>query len=152
MNLLMIAPLCDSRGQVRYHIGAQVDVSGIVKECTDLESLRRLVNREEIQCAAAGDEISAEEPSKRDEFQELSEMFNMQELETVRRCGGRMHKDMRENVTEVSSNHWHRPRLLLSEPSLEVTKINRMDIRFNVNGKLSGVYQNVRDIFESALG
>ncbi|KAI9779027.1 MAG: hypothetical protein M1816_003775 [Peltula sp. TS41687] len=146
MNLLMIAPLCDSQGRVRYHIGAQVDVSGIVKECTDLESLRRLVNREDIRRAAADDESPGEESSKREEFQELSEMFNMQELETVRRCGGRMHKDMRENDAEANSNHWQRPRLLLSEPSLEATKIHRLDTR--LNGKLSGVYQNVRDFLD----
>ncbi|KAK8031438.1 hypothetical protein PG990_001172 [Apiospora arundinis] len=46
MNLLMVAPLFDSRGQVRYHIGAQVDVSGLVKESAGLESLERLVARE----------------------------------------------------------------------------------------------------------
>jgi hypothetical protein len=38
----MMAPLCDSRGKIRYFIGAQVDVSGLVKECYDLESLKRL--------------------------------------------------------------------------------------------------------------
>ncbi|KAK8111807.1 uncharacterized protein PG998_008264 [Apiospora kogelbergensis] len=46
MNLLMVAPLFDSRGQVRYHIGAQVDVSGLVKESAGLDSLERLVARE----------------------------------------------------------------------------------------------------------
>ncbi|KAK8058370.1 hypothetical protein PG994_008818 [Apiospora phragmitis] len=46
MNLLMVAPLFDSRGMVRYHIGAQVDVSGLVKESAGLDSLERLVARE----------------------------------------------------------------------------------------------------------
>lgn len=151
MNLLMIAPLCDSRGQIRYHIGAQVDVSGIVKECTDLESLRRLVNRENgergVQAgldATHDGEPAAEGEAKKDEFQELSEMFNLQELDTVRRWGGRMHKDMREDETDPSgTSNWHRPRLLLSEPSPEVPQHNRiLGTRFG--GKLSGVYQNVR--------
>jgi len=48
MNLLMCAPLCDSRGTIRYFIGAQVDVSGLVKECSDMESFRRLVNKSEL--------------------------------------------------------------------------------------------------------
>lgn len=47
MNLLMTTPLFDSRGQVRYYLGAQVDVSGLVKDCSGLESLRRLVDRDE---------------------------------------------------------------------------------------------------------
>lgn len=38
----MMAPLCDSRGTIRYFIGTQVGVSGLVKECYDLESLKRL--------------------------------------------------------------------------------------------------------------
>jgi hypothetical protein len=48
MNLLMMAPLRDSRGTIRYFIGAQVDVSGLAKECSDLESLKRLVVATEL--------------------------------------------------------------------------------------------------------
>ncbi len=134
MNLLMIAPLRDSRGEVRYHIGAQVDVSGIVKECTDLESLRRLVNRDE------GQELMEEEAAK-DAFQELSEMFNMHELEIVRRWGGRMHKEMAE-ITEERTKNWHRPRLHLGETSPEAPPPRRINTR--LGGELAGVYQNVR--------
>lgn len=45
MNLLMCAPLMDSKGKVRYFLGAQVDVSGLAKGCSGLESLRRLVDQ-----------------------------------------------------------------------------------------------------------
>ncbi len=66
----MIAPLCDSRGQIRYHIGAQVDVSGLVKDCTDLESFQQLVmdhsHRQSPHCNGL------EEAQKKDEFQEAS--------------------------------------------------------------------------------
>ncbi|KAI9817744.1 MAG: hypothetical protein M1827_000863 [Pycnora praestabilis] len=131
MNLLMIAPLCDSRGLVRYFIGAQIDVSGMAKECTDLESLQRLVDKEES--GNGGDE------EKKDELQALSEMFNMDELETIRRWGGHMHREHQDedDSTHKSSN---RPRLLLKEPSAEIDK-NRMRNRAP-DGKLSGVYQN----------
>lgn len=44
MNLFMTAPLCDSRGVVRYIIGAQVDVSGLVKDCSEMDSLARLLD------------------------------------------------------------------------------------------------------------
>jgi hypothetical protein len=78
MNLLMTAPLCDSRGTIRYFIGAQVDVSGLVKDCADLESLQRLVDKAdhangEDTPHAGGDQ---EVPLK-DEFQDLSEMLNL---------------------------------------------------------------------------
>ncbi|ROV87525.1 hypothetical protein VSDG_09909 [Cytospora chrysosperma] len=47
MNLLMCAPLVDSTGTVRYFLGAQVDVSGLAKGCSGLESLRRLVDQDD---------------------------------------------------------------------------------------------------------
>lgn len=47
MNLLMCTPLLDSKGAVRYFLGAQVDVSGLAKDCSGLESLRRLVDQDE---------------------------------------------------------------------------------------------------------
>ncbi|KAI9836506.1 MAG: hypothetical protein M1837_003298 [Sclerophora amabilis] len=137
MNLLMIAPLCDSQGRIRYFIGAQVDVSGIVKDCTDLESFRRLVAKHEGTSDEDEDHQKREQPIKRDEFQGLSEMFNMQELDTVRRWGGRMHKDTQE---EEAEGNWHKPRLLLSEPSPDLSKGNPLGGR--VSGKLGGVYQH----------
>lgn len=47
MNLLMCTPLLDSMGQIRYYLGAQIDVSGLAKDCSGLESLRRLVDQDE---------------------------------------------------------------------------------------------------------
>ncbi|KAL8873304.1 MAG: hypothetical protein Q9174_001204 [Haloplaca sp. 1 TL-2023] len=41
VNLVMVAPLYDDRGVVRYYIGAQVDISGLVEEGRGLESLER---------------------------------------------------------------------------------------------------------------
>lgn len=65
----MIAPLCDSRGQIRYHVGAQVDVSGLVKDCTDLESFQQLVmDRNQRQSPQP---LSVDEGPKKDEFQEV---------------------------------------------------------------------------------
>lgn len=47
MNLLMCTPLLDSMGKVRYYLGAQIDISGLAKDCSGLESLRRLVDQDE---------------------------------------------------------------------------------------------------------
>ena len=84
VNLLMIAPLCDSRGQIRYHIGAQVDVSGLVKDCTDLESFQQLV-------MGPGDRQGLElndndDTPKKDEFQEVRNS-PIQSLRSVAVCG-----------------------------------------------------------------
>lgn len=144
MNLLMIAPLCDSRGRIRYHIGAQVDVSGLAKDCTDLESLQKLVvQQQDQQHAPDGDRRQLEVPrEKGDEFQALSEMLNMGELETVRRHGGRMHREYQDEDDETSRTAAaHKPRLLLEEPTADLAR-EHMAGR-SLSGKLKGVYQNV---------
>ncbi|KAF2720722.1 hypothetical protein K431DRAFT_225891 [Polychaeton citri CBS 116435] len=141
MNLLMIAPLMDSRGNVRYFIGAQVDVSGLIKDCAELDGLARLVEK---------DDYDYEEKSQKDEFQELSEMFNGAELDTVRRHGGRMHKEY-EDESDAASLHGGRPRLLLKDPSQDQLDKQRESyasstvppaMKERVNGKLEGVYQD----------
>lgn len=141
MNMLMIAPLCDSRGKIRYFIGAQVDVSGLVKECTDLESLQRLVLDQDRARSANGDVHGGYE-NKKDEFQDLSEMMNMAELDTVRKHGGRMHREQHEEDEEKANGAVHQPRLLLKEPSPDLNKT--FNLNRSGNGKLSGVYQHVR--------
>ena len=142
MNMLMIAPLCDSRGKIRYFIGAQVDVSGLVKDCTDLESFQQLVVREQAeQTGTKGGNIDPQQDAK-DDFQDLSEMLNMAELETVRKFGGRMHREYQEEeVVKPRNGAPHMPRLLLQEPTADDSQT--FDYNSRQSGRLSGIYQNV---------
>ena len=142
MNLLMIAPLCDSRGKIRYHIGAQVDVSGLAKDCTDLESLQRLVAQEDSRQDWMHSSDLEQQQEKGDEFKELSEMLNMGELETVRKCGGRMHREQQdeEETESAQSSNGHRPRIVLEEPTTVAEQAYATDVRGN--GRLSGIYQH----------
>jgi len=141
MNLLMVAPLCDSRGTIRYFIGAQVDVSGLVKECSDLESLRRLAQQSEP--AQDGEALRNEEENVpvKDEFQELSEMLNLTELDTVRRWGGRMHKETYEENEDPNKNsaNWNKPRLVIGSISPNGTKSRPLP---PMSGQLRGIYEN----------
>ena len=133
MNLLMIAPLVDSRGDTRYHIGAQVDVSGLVRDCTDLQGLQNMLSKLE------GSDGAMEED--KEEFQELCEMFNDGELNAVRRSGGHMHKAQLASSVETRSSA-HRPRLLLEEPSPEISvQSNASTLR--PFGNLEGIYKHV---------
>lgn len=138
MNLLMVAPLRDSRGVIRYFIGAQVDVSGLVKECSDMESLRRLSTRDD----EPTDENQEIGPPK-DEFQELSEMLNLNELDIVRKWGGRMHKQTEEENSEnnFANANWKKPRQFISSGSPDGSK-DYASISRAGNGKLSGIYEN----------
>lgn len=136
MNLLMTAPLCDSRGKIRYYIGAQVDVSGLVKECAELESLQRLLEMHEK--SETTPNVHKPSLDKKDEFRELCEMFNMSELATVRKHGGKMHTESQDD-SDILSLHSHQPRLLLKEPLDSASSIAG-----RASGRLGGVYQNVR--------
>ena len=142
--MLMIAPLCDSRGKIRYFIGAQVDVSGLVKDCTDMETLQQLVEQE--QPPQIDDHHGRDQHGQqnvKDDFQELSEMLNMAELETVRKHGGRMHREYQDEDTD-SRQAPHMPRLLLQDPNT-ASENPVFDQGSRQSGKLSGIYQNVRN-------
>ncbi len=144
MNLLMFAPLRDSRGTIRYFIGAQIDVSGLVKECSDLDSLKRLVVATERGQSLSDEALMhtlREEPDyEKSEFQELTEMMNMQELETVRRWGGRMHRERVEGLKEGEANNWNMQRILIQEQA-QWDHTKAKSIHYH-NGTLNGVYEN----------
>lgn len=148
MNLLMIAPLMDSRGNIRYFIGAQVDVSGLIKDCSEMEGLARVVEKEQ-ESKYANQDDEEEEGHHKDEFQELSEMFNGSELDTVRRFGGRMHKEYVDDSDRESIRN--APRLVLKDHSQDILDQEKRSmpasaastIKERLNGKLEGVYQHV---------
>ncbi|KXH46613.1 hypothetical protein CNYM01_12258 [Colletotrichum nymphaeae SA-01] len=142
MNLLMVAPLYDSRGTVRYFIGAQVDVSGLAKESSGLDALQNLVVEKEAVGTINGQNQQQryDNEEEKDEFEELSEMFNMNELETVRRRGGNMHRVPQDEGQAASSTNWQKPRILIQDESSSVHQSNPAVPL--TSGKLSGVYEH----------
>lgn len=149
MNLLMTAPLHDSQGTVRYFIGAQVDVSGLVKDSTDLEGMKRLLARQTSRAVAEEQDVA----QRKEEFQALTEMMNNYELGTVRKYGGRMHQPhVDEMDDDAASVGYHRPRLVLTDPTTEQldrstasmpkTAADIVKASIRDSGRLQGVYQN----------
>jgi hypothetical protein len=143
MNLLTVAPLIDHKGNIRYFIGAQVDVTGLCKDCTDLDSLKTLLDRKNgLRNREKGSSSkNGSEPKETDEFQELTEMFNDEEMEVVRKSGGRMHQlHYEETVTQTS----HRTRLHVRDSSNE-SKEGHSTSLYNTfaKGKGSSLFQNV---------
>lgn len=86
MNLLQCAPLCDSKGRVKYVIGAQIDVSGLALDGAQMESLMELqsgyLNPDEESVA------SMATPPYKDEFRQMCELFSPKELSAVQEHGG----------------------------------------------------------------
>lgn len=124
MNLLMCTPLMDSRGRVRYFLGAQVDVSGLAKECAGLEYLKsHLESQYEGESDEQIEEITPESPEERDaeqkvkdEFQELTEMFNLHEMDTVRKHGGAMYRPL-QGQEQTNASSWPRERVVIESDS-----------------------------------
>ncbi|RDW88503.1 hypothetical protein BP6252_00535 [Coleophoma cylindrospora] len=94
VNLLMCAPLYDDKGAIRYFIGAQVDVTGLVEEGRGIESFRMLLQNDEQP------KLDTEQPQKLNgsnkaayfnaraqqslsKLQELGMMFSQEESEIV---------------------------------------------------------------------
>ncbi|KAI8952669.1 hypothetical protein F4801DRAFT_200226 [Xylaria longipes] len=107
MNLLMITPLYDNRGNVRYHLGAQVDVSGLLKECAGLASLGELVAQKQNQSEASADhgrKDTKEPRTSRDVLASLAEMFTLSELKIVQ-ASGDMHVEKPNSAGSSSSTN-----------------------------------------------
>lgn len=133
----MCAPLYDNSGKIRYFFGAQVDISSTVNEGTDLESLQRLIEQKE-----SGGGSDASNGGQKDEFQQLSEMLDIQELSAVRKWGGRMLQETQEEESSSHKMNWRRPTVLLRDPSRDHIKTSQPSA--GNNGKALGFYQNVR--------
>ncbi|KAK8044784.1 phototropin-2 [Apiospora rasikravindrae] len=163
-------PLYDSRGAIRYFIGAQVDVSGLAKQSYDLDALKRLVDDENSR-----DEGPDSEADAKDEFTQLAEIFDSRELEIVRQRGGDMHRGRartemqaqregnasrasRETRSHSEAGHhagnWVKPRVVLRDsesPTGESAPSNGLNtaqastaasLATRHNGRLTGVYEH----------
>ncbi|KAK0619308.1 hypothetical protein B0T14DRAFT_584760 [Immersiella caudata] len=133
MNLLMCAPLVDSRGTTRYMIGAQIDVSGLAKDCAGLDSLRNLLDR-----GNSTSPFPDETPA--DTLRSLSEMFTPSELETVRTRGGTFRR-LHEGIDhEEAVSNWQKPRVVIQDPPHSPSPQSPLlDL---AGGRLAGAYEN----------
>lgn len=140
----MCAPLYDNSGKIRYFLGAQVDISTTVNEGTDLDSLHRLIEQKE-----RGDGSDANDGEKKDEFQQLSEMLDIQELNAVRKWGGRMLQETQEEDHSSHKVNWRRPTILLRDPSRDYIKTGSSNAG-NIDSVV-GFYHNVSQITLSRI-
>lgn len=95
MNLLMITPLLDGNGKVRYYLGAQIDTSGLLNDFYGFEHLQNYIDKPGYDVDGSDDEGPAmdmnNESNAKNELQELSELFNHDELGVIQKHGGRLH-------------------------------------------------------------
>lgn len=91
INLLLIAPLHDDKGNVKYFIGAQVDVTGLVARGKGLDGFEQYVlsgesrrRKEEARSRQVEPDNDLRKPRALEKLRELSEMFDLEESAIVR--------------------------------------------------------------------
>ena len=157
MNLLMTAPLYDNRGNVRYIIGAQVDISGLIEDGRGLDSFERTLNdrsrgEKDRDSADFGDATSRKSLKKLNEF---GQMLSVDESSILERShsrsssvndGIRSEKDSVRGSTRREREYGPRQgRRMLGNEEEEQPEGWAVSSS-GPSGKLPGVYQNVSSL------
>ena len=136
LNLLMHAPLCDNSGNVRYYLGAQVDVTDVFSRGKELPSLQRLLKKQRL--SAQNGDVATEDKERVNAFEQLSETFDTEELQSVCTWAGRILKGDGKDADRQVDHKWKRPGVLLREPSADLLEGG---IPSNLSAKLHSFYQ-----------
>ncbi|KAF2706900.1 hypothetical protein K504DRAFT_447769 [Pleomassaria siparia CBS 279.74] len=141
LNLVMMAPLMDHHGTVRYFIGCQVDISHLMAGGRGLESLKQLLNNDTDQFAnSMGDPLARRPPLKA--LRELTTLLNDEEMDVVKHQHSTRRNSIESNCsTPVRPTHTPNTRRVIgmdepTEPSYLPPS------QFGASGRLPGVYQN----------
>ena len=152
MNLLLTAPLYDNRGSVRYFIGAQIDVSGLIEDGRGLDSFAQCLaesrsnrNRDSDQ---SNDNISQRHLRTLSEF---GQMLSLDESSVFQ------HHSRASSVQDNASSISYRIHSRQEQPPRRTRRVLGNDedddegkdkntwalSSVGPSGKLPGVYQNV---------
>lgn len=142
----MCVPLRDQSGKVRYYLGAQLDITDLVNDCTGLATLKKMVERSNERRHELGTNLTNGDVEKghtqRDEFEQLSEAFNPQELEKLMTLRRRQQLQSEEGIvcTDLEKRQ-------IGESSTSRTSLTDPDNGFQLNGQGSapplGYYKTV---------
>ena len=145
INLIMCVPLRDQTGKVRYYLGAQVDVTDLVYDCTGLHSLKRLMQRHDNHHHLIKKSDDPVETIQRDEFEQLSETFNPEELEKLIKLRERQKIDFEEKAVNQNSGEQR------EENATTKIFVPSLDNTFDLNGEGAapsfGYYKTVTSFF-----
>lgn len=137
----MVVPLRDQSGKIRYYLGAQLDITDLVNECTGLTSFKQLLQRQEGHQRLVNNGDVPVENLQDDEFDQLSQAFNPQELEklvTIRQ---------RQQLESKGKSNYPDSRNKTEKDAFYRTPLRDLDSGFEINGEGSapplGYYKTV---------
>ena len=140
MNLVMIAPLYDNKGNVRYFIGCQIDVSNLVIGGRGLESFEQLLLQDKVE-ARFGE---LQPKSCLAAIGELGQLLTNEEVEVVKKRD-RSFSHGSEPSTPIrpgTRDSGKPPRRFLGMETAQERGLWAPP-QFGSSGRLPGVYQNV---------
>jgi PAS domain S-box-containing protein len=132
INLLMMAPLYDDQGRVRYFIGCQIDVTPLIEGGRGLDSFQRLLNQ-----AGADNELEETCKSPSRALHNLGRLLSKDELDMIRQ-----RPDNSSESARSTPAHQPLARIHLGDEEFS-ERAMWSAARFGPSGRLPGVYQNV---------
>jgi len=132
----MLAQLRDVSGKIRYTLGAQIDVSSVVPDSTDLNA----ASRRAPQIGFVSTNSASEDANRIEEFGDSNQMLDFQGRDENQSRRAPTIKDHPDDDVRSVSGDWRRPALLRGLSSASISD-NGSDGW--VNSRLSGFYQHV---------
>ncbi|EMD00802.1 hypothetical protein BAUCODRAFT_61939 [Baudoinia panamericana UAMH 10762] len=136
MNLLMIAPLYDNKGQVRYFLGCQIDVSQLVEGGRGLESFSQLLAQDRTESRFGG----RPQHDPKHMLGELGQLITEEESNIIKDRSRRYSEGSKEVVPAHRPSGRTRRILGMEETQTERTLWPHPSL--GPSGRLPGVYQN----------
>lgn len=140
----MMAPLYDNKGEVKYFLGAQIDVTSLVEGGTGVESFARLLQVEDNE-----HEIDSERRDRmRNVLAELGDLMTDEEVASVNVGRRRAESDASRTNSRVATQKLPPP-LFKQRKILGMNNDDERELwphpHLGRNGRMPGVYQNVSD-------
>lgn len=150
MNLLMLAPLYDNKGTVRYFLGAQIDVSSLIEDGRGLESFAQLLSQDRSRQRFGG----YPEKDPKQVLGDLGQLLTEDEAEMFRNRVVQKTSTMfdsgppgsiRSASTRQMNNRARSSRIVLGMDDVVVDPPLWPAASLGYSGRLPGVYQNVSE-------
>lgn len=138
MNLLLLAPLYDNKGNVRYFLGCQIDVSPLIEGGRGLESFATLLSKDRSE-SRFGESL---ERDPKHMLAEFGAMLNEEEGNVVK-ARARSTNDEGIRPGTAMSGSTRAPRRVLGMDEVSSDRHFWPHPSLGHSGRLPGVYQNV---------
>lgn len=144
MNLLMIAPLYDNKGAVRYFIGAQIDVNGLIEGGRGLDSFEKLLgeDRGHERYGGRNGRVGMSAPER---LRELASMLDDRDLDTLSNTSAAALAREKKSASGSSTPTRTRPPTTRRFVGMDDPDDSRLwpALSLGPSGRLPGVFQNV---------